>query len=217
MITRVGAAPRLPGMSIAEFQEHWRTSHADAAGAIPGVRRYVQNHAVLEDGAMVLPYPGFDACSELDFDSVEAMDAGFASEIYRSTVTADEKSFVDKDRFSLVIAERDVLIDPPEDGIKLVVYYRTHAGSEASRLLGVLGDEHARSAARLGAAGYELLAPIGAAHAAGLLPAAADAVVVSWWGTVDEALEFERGDAQWALAGIALGAARLIARPFVVV
>ena len=41
MITRIGMAPRLRSATIGQFQDHWRTSHADAAGQIPGVRRYV--------------------------------------------------------------------------------------------------------------------------------------------------------------------------------
>ena len=217
MITRMGAAPRLPGMSIAQFQEHWRTSHADAAGAIPGVRRYVQNHAVLVAGAMVLPYPGFDACSELDFDSVEAMDAGFASPTYLREVASDEKAFVDKDRFSLVVAEREILIDPPSHGVKLVVYYRTHPTSDTHRLLATLRTSHATQVAVSGATGYELLDPIAQAHTPDRYPAAADAVVITWWASVEDALDFERGEAQVALAGIALGAARLITRPIVVV
>ncbi len=104
MITRFGMAPRRADMSIDQFQRHWRTSHADAAGQIPGLRRYTQNHSLLEYGRYLLGYPGFDACSELDFDSVEAMDQGFASETYQTLVRDDEDDFIDKSRFSIVVA-----------------------------------------------------------------------------------------------------------------
>ena len=73
MIIRFGMAPRLPGSSFEAFQKHWMTSHADAAGAIPGLLAYTQNHSVLVEGKPLLPYPGFDACSELLFESVHTV------------------------------------------------------------------------------------------------------------------------------------------------
>ena len=103
MITRLGMAPRADGLSTAGFVEHWRTTHSVAAGRIPGLRRYTQFHPVLVDGRLPLPYPGFDACSLLQFDSLESMDAGFASAVYRDEVMPDEAVLVDKSRFSLFL------------------------------------------------------------------------------------------------------------------
>src|SRR6266511_2911650 len=97
MIVRVGMAPRRRGMTTAEFQAHWRTTHADSALLTPGLECYVQNHAVVgSDGGYVLPYPGFDACAETEFASVAVMDAGFASPAYQETVQADELDLIDK-------------------------------------------------------------------------------------------------------------------------
>ena len=79
MIIRFGMAPRLPESSFESFQRHWMTSHADAAGAIPGLMAYTQNHSILVEGRPILPYPGFDACSELAFETVESMNDGFSS------------------------------------------------------------------------------------------------------------------------------------------
>ena len=103
MIVRLGMAPRRDGLDFQEFQEHWRTSHADAVSHLPGLRRYQQFHAVLQGGRPVLPYPGFDACSALRFPTVEAMDAAFASEEFLGAVQADEAEFVDKTRFQGVV------------------------------------------------------------------------------------------------------------------
>ena len=111
MITRLGMAPRLEGMTYEQFQHHWRTAHADAAGKIPNLKRYVQNHAVLRDGAPIFGFPGFDACSELDFESIDAMEEGFASTEYMTNVKKDERSFVEKSRFSSIVGDRLVLID----------------------------------------------------------------------------------------------------------
>ena len=216
MITRLSGAPRLAEMTIEQFQEHWRTSHADAAGKIPGLRSYVQNHAVLIDGAMVFPYPGFDACAELDFDSVAAMDEGFASETYRIEVMKDERAFVDKTRFSLIIADREEIAPVTGGDVKLVVFYQLHPIAEEDALADALRD-HARSAVAAGASGFHLLTPNPEAHAEGRYPAAAPAATISWWPSVDAVVDFEGSAAQWALSGIAASAARLVARPITVV
>ena len=218
MITRIGMAPRLPEMTVSRFQEHWRTSHADAAGQIPGTRRYVQNHAVLVGGRMVLPYPGFDACSELDFDSVESMEQGFASETYQTVVRADEKAFVEKSRFSLVIARRTTLIDGPDlEGVKLLSLYRAHPAAGASALVDTLVGERAPTVAAAAPMRHDVLVPIPGAHRDGRLPAAADAVEIVWFADVDAAMDFLASEADLVLAGRVFGAARLIAKPLEVV
>lgn len=103
MIVRLGTAPRIPSLDFEQFQEHWRTSHADVVSLLPGLRRYQQFHAVLQDARPVLPYPGFDACSALRFDDVDQMDAAFASDTFQQAVKADEAEFVDKTLFRGVV------------------------------------------------------------------------------------------------------------------
>jgi uncharacterized protein (TIGR02118 family) len=191
-------APRLASMTVEQFQDHWRTSHADAAGQIPGTRRYIQNHAVLEGGALTLPYPGFDACSELDFDSVAAMDEGFASETYQQAVQADEKAFVDKTRFSLVVAEREVVIDGPDlEGVKLITLYHAHPVAGAEGLQSELHGHRAEAIRAAAPQRHDLLFPLSEAHSG--------------------ERRFLTSDADWHLSGKAFGAARLLARPLQVV
>lgn len=103
MIVRLGTAPRIPSLDFEQFQEHWRTSHADVVSLLPGLRRYQQFHAVLHDARPVLPYPGFDACSALQFDDVDQMDAAFASDTFQQAVKSDEAEFVDKTLFRGVV------------------------------------------------------------------------------------------------------------------
>lgn len=103
MIVRLGTAPRRAGLDFEGFQQHWRTSHADVVSHLPRLRRYQQFHAVLETGRPLLDYPGFDACSALEFDSAEAMDQAFDSAEFRDAVTNDEAEFVDKTRFRGIV------------------------------------------------------------------------------------------------------------------
>jgi hypothetical protein len=213
-------APRRKGMTTAEFQAHWRTTHADAALLIPGLDRYVQNHAVVRpDGRYLLPYPGFDACAETEFASVEVMDAGFASPAYQETVQADELDLIDKPSFFCALTEREVLSDSgsPDEGVKLISLVRHSPISSPEALLGALRGPYADAvAAAAGPRRHELLVTSPRAHA-GRYPVVCDAIDEVWFDSPDAALEFVTGDAgvtAWlTLAGLALGTERLVARP----
>ena len=216
MITRIGMAPRLPHMTPSQALDHWRTSHADAAGAIPGLRSYVQLHPVLRAGRPLLPYPGFDACSLLDFDSVEEMDAGFASPTYRSSVRDDEDRFVDKKRFSMALTSRSTLIEPPaEGGTVLAQFLRVHASSTPDRLhaeLRVAAEAHPSTA------GHVLYLPMPPDGRTDTF----DAVELRWSDTPEDALEWlldpARGGAvRLMLAGFAGTTEYLVATPYTVV
>ena len=180
MIVRVGCAPREASLSFEAFQEHWASEHGALAGTIPGLRGYVQNHAVLADGQPLLPYVGFDACSELSFDSLEAMDEGFASEHYRTNVTADEKVLVDKTRFGMLLTERRVLREgtPGKGAVKLLTFLTEDRDSDAG--------ESVR---------HEQLVVIPGAHD-GRIPPFASLVDILWFSSVDDALAFAENDGE---------------------
>jgi uncharacterized protein (TIGR02118 family) len=133
MITRIGVAPRKPGLDTATFQAHWAGPHGDVVTRLPGLRRYWQNHAVLDGaGEAVLPWPGFDACSDLEFDDVAAMHAAFQSEAYATAVKADEGDFVDKSRGGVIVGHRDGPDTPPADArVRLMVFMRRASGANA--------------------------------------------------------------------------------------
>jgi uncharacterized protein (TIGR02118 family) len=207
-------APRRPDMTIDQFQHHWRTSHADAAGQIPGLLRYTQNHSLVEFGRYLLGYPGFDACSELDFESVAAMESGFASETYQTVVRDDEDDFVDKARFSIVVATPEIIIDGPADGVKLISMYRTHPSRTREELLATLSGPVADD---LGATGmrYVVYQPVDEPYSG---PAASfDAVATLWLGRKGAGVVKDvLASPQWAaseltLAGIASGTVMLAA------
>ena len=218
MLTRVGAAARRAALTVEQFQTHWREQHGPTAGAIPNLRRYVQHHAVLDDGRPLLAYPGFDACSELDFDSPEAMDDGFARAAVTGALRADEDRFVDKQRYSWVLGEADERAPHVEaiDPVTLVTWWRTHPAASTDRLLGVLTGEW--EAALPALHGRRLIAARADWHAGREAPSA-DVVEVVRFGGLDAARSFLAGAAQDAgplLAGVAFGTERHLARPVVI-
>ncbi len=218
MITRVGMAPRRADLTPAESLAHWRTAHADAAARIPGLRRYVQLHPVLVDGAFPLPYPGFDAGSLLDFDDVDAMRAGFASPVYQSLVRADEGDFIDRSGFHLVLTRREVRrrLDEP---VVLATFWRRHPAAGPADLANGLEELLAPAVAAEGR-GHERLVPLGFDDG-GRLRDACEAIDLVGFADADEALDWTlRGTGAMLdrdLAGCVFGAARLVSRPHRVV
>lgn len=205
MITRFGFAPRLPGLSVAEFQRHWRERHAPIIGALPGLHRYWQNHAL--PGA--LPWPGFDACSEMDAPDVAAFDAIFSDQHYLTAGRADERRFVDRARGSALLARRLRGVDRERAGVRLLTFLRVVPGCALDDLAAVL-----REPDRGGAACAEAFVRVAGPHAA------FDGVEALWFPDPAAALAHVTSEAaehdRRALAGLVRGTERLLAAVHVV-
>ncbi|SVD77851.1 uncharacterized protein METZ01_LOCUS430705 [marine metagenome] len=218
MIIRFGMAPRLPEWSFEAFQNYWATSHADAAGAIPGLLAYTQNHSVLVDGKPLLPYPGFDACSELAFESVESMNSGFSSEKYLESVRQDEDAFIDKSRFSLALVREQLmtgdLSTAPNSTTKVITAFRHHPSANGNSLTSVICNEVTDSVAEDEPLAQRVLVTDHQAHT-GLPPAVLDAVFMAWFSNLDRAQAHlrsaNRARAELALAGLVFGRVDLLA------
>ena len=71
MIKVLYTASRRPGLSYAEFFQHWFDVHGELCARVPGLRRYVQNHAMPEAHPVrAMTHDGF---SELWFDDLAAL------------------------------------------------------------------------------------------------------------------------------------------------
>jgi uncharacterized protein (TIGR02118 family) len=81
MIKSLSLLTRRPELSHAEFVRHWVEIHAPLAHAVPGLRRYVQNHIVDERSRPDIPTTevAVDGVAELWFDDREAMARANAS------------------------------------------------------------------------------------------------------------------------------------------
>jgi uncharacterized protein (TIGR02118 family) len=98
---------RLPQLSRAEFQRYWRETHGPIAGAIPGLRRYVQCHVLPELYAR--QSPPYDGAAELWFDDLDAMRAAMQSPELKAALE-DEKNFINHNRVaSFVTVEKPVV------------------------------------------------------------------------------------------------------------
>ena len=212
MITRVFLAPRRAGMTTEACLAHWRGHHAQIGAKLPKVRAYVQNHGVLDGGHFLLPYPGFDIMPELDWGSLEDMDAAIDSPQHEQDSVDDEANFIDTTRTGLVVAHREVLADvtPAADAVKLITFIRRAPGASTLKIAGPAGPPGAR---------HEVLLTI--PDRPGRAPFTAEAVDLVWFDTPRDALAWTMSEAYhralWPVAGVVFGTERLIAKPHKIV
>ena len=108
MIKQVTFFKRRPDLEPAAFHDYWRNRHPEFVCRLPGLKRYVQNHAVADDGP-------FDGIAEVWFDDMDAMRANAgASEL--EAVRADEANFLDTAGMGAIIAHEHVIKDGAPDG-----------------------------------------------------------------------------------------------------
>jgi uncharacterized protein (TIGR02118 family) len=77
MVKAIFVASKLPGLTLGEFFERWLNHHGPLAARVPGLKRYVQNHAIPEiyaDRGQT-----HDGWSELWFDDLAALHGAVAS------------------------------------------------------------------------------------------------------------------------------------------
>ena len=81
MMKSLSLLTRRAGLSREAFVRHWIEIHAPLARAVPGVRRYVQNHIEGERSRADIPTTeiAVDGIAELWYDDRAAMDRANAS------------------------------------------------------------------------------------------------------------------------------------------
>ena len=108
MVKLIYCISKKPELSVEEFQSYWCNTHAPIAGAIPGLRRYVQSHVVPATYAGDRA-PGFDGAAELWFDDMDALRAAMQSPEVRAAIE-DERNFIDHTRVASFITEENVVV-----------------------------------------------------------------------------------------------------------
>jgi uncharacterized protein (TIGR02118 family) len=99
MVKGLFFARRKPGISPKEFQEYWRTTHADVTRALSHIRHYIQSHTLLVSyGNPNLPYgesdPLYDGMATMWFNSIEERRQGNMSAETQVAI-ADQANFTE--------------------------------------------------------------------------------------------------------------------------
>ena len=88
-------------MDASEFSRYWRETHSPIGAGLPGLRKYVQNHAIrAPDGTA----PAYDGYAELWFDNIEAFEQALASPAGQA-VMADAEKFIDLERMQTLAVD----------------------------------------------------------------------------------------------------------------
>ena len=92
---------RRPDLTVVQFQQHLKEIHAPLAKALPGLRKYTQNHVSPDPKRK---HPGWEAIIELYFDSRETMEVAWAS-LQGAASDADLPRFADMARTTWSVVE----------------------------------------------------------------------------------------------------------------
>jgi uncharacterized protein (TIGR02118 family) len=82
MVKALFLASKLPGLTLLEFFHRWQHHHGPLLAGVPGLRRYVQNHAVPE--AYAGGMQTHDGWAEVWFDDLAALQAAVDSPEWRA-------------------------------------------------------------------------------------------------------------------------------------
>ena len=84
---------------------HWR-EHSPLSAKLPGVRKYVQNHATVAPDGATPPYDGF---AEMWWDDVATYEQAFASPEMQSAA-ADLETFIDVERMHNFSVDEETIL-----------------------------------------------------------------------------------------------------------
>jgi uncharacterized protein (TIGR02118 family) len=113
MVKAVFMVARRPGLTVQEFQDRWAGEHGRLMSKIPGVHRYVQNHAVLEAYGQANRPMTHDGFSELWFDDLASLQSAYQSAEWQTARSAAERLFAKP--VGLVIARERVQKELPAE------------------------------------------------------------------------------------------------------
>jgi uncharacterized protein (TIGR02118 family) len=210
VITRIGMVPRGTGLTLEQFQAHWRDVHGPMVAQMRGLRRNWQNHAVIENGEPLLPWTGFDACSELDFDDIAAMLAAFSDEHYPRGLKTDSAYLADMSKAAPMVTQRVHVHGALElNDVRLLTFMRCAPRRNRSELHHALDSQPSASQARA----RELYLAVDDREA---VVSAFDALDVQWFATPQLAQQYlvsaEAREHRHAIGHLVRGVERLIAR-----
>jgi uncharacterized protein (TIGR02118 family) len=146
MIKAITFVKRRPGMSVEDFQAYWRTRHPEVVVRLPGLRRYVQSHALLAGYRKgELPWDGI---AEVWMDDADSFRRLPGTPEY-DAVLADETRFIG--RSSVLLVDDVVVKDGPvrEDGVKNIEFINRPKSMDVRQFHAYWRDVHGPIAARI--------------------------------------------------------------------
>ncbi len=139
---------RKEGTDVAEFQQRWLDKHSLIASRIPGLRRYVQSHALpqgYKKGELI-----YDGISEMWFDSEQAFKDASSSDA-AAKVRQDASSFTDDSRTVVMTVVVHVIKDGaiPVPAVKNIEFVNQRPGMDLNEFRRYWKEVHGPIASRI--------------------------------------------------------------------
>ena len=93
-------------MILDDFRRYWRDEHSEIGAALPGLRKYVQNHVTSTIDGSLPPCDGF---AELWFDDLESLNRALTSPEGQAAMV-DSENFLDVERIQTFVVEEVTII-----------------------------------------------------------------------------------------------------------
>lgn len=110
MVKLIALLKRKPGMSLEQFRERWVYEHTKLSSQLQGLKGYRINIAIEQQPDDSEPL--YDGTAELWWDSVEEMEASFATEL--GILAGDDADSFTIVRQHLYTEEFNIVAGPPE-------------------------------------------------------------------------------------------------------
>ena len=196
MVKLVAFFRRKAGVSVEDFQRHWRTTHAELVIRQKGLRRYVQNHTLAS--GYDRGEPDYDGVAEAWFDDTDAMRELASSPDY-AAVRADEANFIDAESLGMLLTDEVTIVDGPAPvgAAKLIAFLSKRPDVSVDFFRDHWREQHGPIAARIpGNRRYVQCHPRRGVYATGRRPAF-DGIPISWFDDLD-ALRAARESPEYA-------------------
>ena len=169
-------------LSVAEFQQRWRTEHSARVCKVPGLVKYVQSHALPQGytkGELL-----FDGIEELWFVDEGARGRALASEEW-TNVTKSAGELFDTARTVVLPIELHIIKDGPipENAVKNIEFVNQRPGMDLMEFRRYWRDVHGPLASRIPSiCRYEQNHTALSAYADGARPAY-DGLAITWFAS----------------------------------
>jgi uncharacterized protein (TIGR02118 family) len=127
MIKLITCLKRIPQIPPTAFQEYWRTKHAEIVRPLPGIRKYIQSHVLLD--CYQTGQPIYDGVAEIWVDDTNTV-RNFQDTPVMKNIQKDEPNFFLVNSSPLIITkEYEIIAGPERDkDIKLIQFLKRKKG-----------------------------------------------------------------------------------------
>jgi uncharacterized protein (TIGR02118 family) len=190
MIKGLFFAKRKPGWTPADFQQYWRTTHAEITRPLTHILHYIQSHTLLVTyGNLDLPFgePPYDGMATMWFNSLEERKAGNMTPAAQAAIE-DQANFTELSARRFLLANEVVQKEGPAtpSSVHLIALITRKPGMTVDEFQRYWREHHGPLAAKIpGLRRYVQTHPF-PEHYGGRNAPLCDGVAEAWFDALDD-------------------------------